>query len=96
MSDEEGTGLWVSARSTHASTTCGGSTGPGIGQEDSGDLERSQPLLLNSSIYLRSSGDRGGVTSSRPHSPDLLLSGRKGELSIKRWKSLIEQTDFAL
>lgn len=57
---------------------------------------KSQPLLLNSSMYLRSSGDRGGVTSSWACPSWRVLTGRNGELSIKRWKSLIEHTDFAL
>ncbi len=85
-----------SALSAQASITGEGITGPGMGQAARELVGRSQPLLLNSSMYLRSSGERGGVTSSRPCSPGLLLSGRKGELSIKRWKSLMEQTDFAL
>lgn len=82
--------------SAQASIPGEGITGPGMGQEARELVGRSQPLLLNSSMYLRSSGERGGVTSSRICSPCLLLSGRKGELSIKRWKSLMEQTDFAL
>lgn len=85
-----------SVLSAQASITGEGITGPGMGQVARELVGRSQPLLLNSSMYLRSSGERGGVTSSRPCSPGLLLSGKKGELSIKRWKSLMEQTDFAL
>lgn len=68
----------------------GGLPGPGA------DAGKSQPLLLNSSMYLRSSGDRGGVTSSWPGSSLRVLTGRNGELSIKRWKSLMEHTDLAL
>lgn len=85
-----------SVLSAQASITGEGITGPGMGQVARELVGRSQPLLLNSSMYLRSSGERGGVTSSRPCSPGLPLSGKKGELSIKRWKSLMEQTDFAL
>ncbi|KAF3857976.1 hypothetical protein F7725_011177, partial [Dissostichus mawsoni] len=66
------------------------------GFEPDADDGKSQPLLLNSSMYLRSSGDRGGVTSSWPRSSWRVLSGRNGELSINRWKSLMEHTDLAL
>ena len=56
----------------------------------------SQLLLLNSSMYLRSSGDKGGVTSSLLHVGGRLFSGRKGEPSIKRWNSDMDDTDTAL
>jgi hypothetical protein len=47
-------------------------------------------------MYFRSSGDRGGVTSSLLLADGRPFSGRKGETSIRRWNSDMQDTDTAL